>query len=152
MTDAVRDKEIEDDFDAGRQNYHFLLTKILDDLEKISAVASDTEHPRAFEVLAGMYKTAADMNDKLMEHQRKKQVIDSDRKKTGAQDVIPDQAYLGSTVDLQRKLIADKKEQKRKQLEEIEDAEIIDDVKDPPEEEETDVKDEINVESESTGT
>lgn len=132
MTKNKKDKKdiSEDDFSTARQNYHFLITKIQDDIEKMSELAEDSSHPRAYEVLANMYKIAADMNDKLLEHNRKKQIIDEKKAESGQLDPTGDTAYLGSTVELQRKLLEDRKKKKETPKEEVEEAEIVEETED----------------------
>lgn len=128
MTKNKKDKKdiSEDDFSTARQNYHFLITKIQDDIERMSELAEDSSHPRAYEVLANMYKIAADMNDKLLEHNRKKQIIDEKKAESGQIDPTGDTAYLGSTVDLQRQLLDDRK---KKQADPVEEADILEESK-----------------------
>ena len=114
-----KQRELEEDFDQARQNYHKLITDMMDDLEQMSEVAKETDHPRAFEVLFNGYKAAADMTDKFMEHQRKKQVIDDVKDGGKKVPMIEGQVYSGSITDLQRKLLADKKKKNKEDATEV---------------------------------
>jgi hypothetical protein len=42
-------------------------------------IAKDSEHPRAFEVAFNALRQMADVNDKLLNMQRKKQVLDANK-------------------------------------------------------------------------
>ena len=64
-------KNIKNDYDYSRDTYYELLEKGKISLELMIEVARESEHPRAFEVLSGMMKNMADINDKLMDLNKK---------------------------------------------------------------------------------
>ena len=68
------------------------------------ALASETEHPRAFEVLAGMFKTTTDMMDQLITLQKKrKELTQSEEQKQNASGSTTNNAiFVGSTTELQK--------------------------------------------------
>ena len=78
-------------------------------MELMIEVARESEHPRAFEVLSGMMKNMADINDKLMALNKQKKDIDreDDPKRLG--NTTNNNLFLGSTADLQRLLQNEKK-------------------------------------------
>ena len=98
------DKEqIEDDFSFSRNHYYKLVEKGDEAIELMMDLARESEHPRAFEVLATMIKTNAEIADRLMELQKKKKETLSDDKK-GIQPALPGvtnyNRFVGSTKEL----------------------------------------------------
>ena len=67
-------------------------------------VARESEHPRAFEVLSGMMKNMADINDKLMDLNKKEKEINESDDKKQIGNTTNNNVFLGSTADLQRLL------------------------------------------------
>ena len=70
-------------------------------------VARESEHPRAFEVLSGMIKGIADVNDKLMDLNKKQKELTKEDK--SAESTTNDNLFVGSTTDLPRMLLGDEK-------------------------------------------
>ena len=83
--------DVEEDYRFARD----LIKKLIDTSDEaiatMHALAADAEHPRAFEVLAGMIKSAADMNNQLLTLQR-------DRKKLVIEPVAPKNVSVGSNT------------------------------------------------------
>jgi hypothetical protein len=71
-------------------------------------LARDSQHPRAFEVLAGLLKTQADNTDKLADLQKKVQVLRNGPKSKSntPEKVTNNNVFVGSTTDLQRFILA----------------------------------------------
>lgn len=65
-----------DDYEYSRETYYDLIEKGKDALEDMINVARESEHPRAFEVLSGMIKNISDVNDRLMDLNKKKKELD----------------------------------------------------------------------------
>jgi len=72
MTDETN---IKSDYDKSRETYYDLIEKGQDALSMMMEVARESEHPRAYEVLSGMIKNVADVNDKLMDLNKKNKDI-----------------------------------------------------------------------------
>ena len=70
-------------------------------MELMIEVARESEHPRAFEVLSNMMKNMADINDKLMDLNKKNRDINQEDVK---QITTNNNVFLGSTADLQKLL------------------------------------------------
>ena len=78
-------------------------------LEDMIEVARESEHPRAFEVLSGLMKNTADINDKLLDLNKKHKDINvKDEPKAVGQTT--NNLFVGSTTDLQRMLQQNKRE------------------------------------------
>jgi hypothetical protein len=58
---------VKNDYEYSRQTYYDLVEKGKDALDMMIEVARESEHPRAYEVLAGLIKNTSDVNDKLMD-------------------------------------------------------------------------------------
>lgn len=99
-------KNIDNDYEYSRDTYYDLIEKGRESLELMIEVARESEHPRAFEVLSGMIKGIADVNDKLMDLNKKKR--DIEKPDTPALEdkggVTNNNLFIGSTTDLQRLL------------------------------------------------
>ena len=102
----MNDDKINNDYDYSRDTLYELIEKGKDALENMIEVARESEHPRAYEVLSGLIKNVADVNDKLQDlNKKQKQLNDEDR----PQQVENQQNnfYLGSTSDIQKMLRED---------------------------------------------
>ena len=66
-----QDKDVEIDFDTGRENLYNMLKKGNDAIDGILALAKEGEHPRAYEVAGQLIKTVADVSKDLMAMQEK---------------------------------------------------------------------------------
>ena len=66
-------------------------------------VARESEHPRAFEVLSGMIKNISDVNDRLMDLNKKKKDLD---RKEEIKNIAKttNNLFVGSTAELQKLL------------------------------------------------
>jgi hypothetical protein len=94
----------EQDYEYSRETYYDLIEKGRESLELMIEVARESEHPRAFEVLAGMIKGIADVNDKLMDlNKKQKELLKDDRPADAT--TTNNNLFVGSTTDLQRMLL-----------------------------------------------
>ena len=101
-----QDKDVEIDFDTGRENLYKMLDKGNDAIDGILALAKEGEHPRAYEVAGQLIKTVADVSKDLLELQEKLKKI-KDVPDKGPKSVT-NALFVGSTTELQ-KLLKDKK-------------------------------------------
>jgi len=103
QTPTHRDNGQKQDFDYSRDTYYELLEKGKEALEDMINVARESEHPRAYEVLSGMIKNISDVNDRLMDLNKKQKDLEKvdDVKQVENQQ---NNFYLGSTADIQRLL------------------------------------------------
>lgn len=98
---SITDK-VEDDAEYARQNLRSLIDKGNDAADHIISVAKQSDHPRAFEVVAGMLKNLADMNKDLLEIQKRKQDL---QPKITQQNINVDKAvFVGTAADLLKQL------------------------------------------------
>ena len=100
---SENEKNIKSDYEYSRETYYDLLEKGRSSLDDMIEVARSSEHPRAYEVLAGLIKNLSDVNDKLMELNKKNKDINQEEVKQVAGNTT-NNVFLGSTADLQRLL------------------------------------------------
>lgn len=95
------DDKIEDDYDHARSNLRALLLDGQAALQTALAVAQSSEHPRAFEVVGGLMKQLADINQQLMDiHQQKKKLEEPG--KAANSKVTNNAIFVGSTAELNK--------------------------------------------------
>lgn len=105
-TEVVVVNAVEDDTEFARQNIRNMIQKGNDAMENLIHIAKETEHPRAYEVVAGLLKTLADANKDLLELQKRKKDLEP---KINNNTVNVDKAvFVGSTNDLVKLLKGNK--------------------------------------------
>ena len=101
----MSEDKVKNDYEYSRDTYYELLEKGKESLETMIEVAKESEHPRAFEVLSGMIKNLSDVNDRLMDLNKKNKEINQEEVK----QVTNNNLFLGSTSDLQKLLKEEEK-------------------------------------------
>jgi len=97
--------DAEEDYNLARDNLKSLLDKSDEALDHMMQVAVEAEHPRAFEVLAGMFKTSADVTTQLIDLQKKRHELDKlNNEPTESSGVTNNNLFVGSTSELQKML------------------------------------------------
>ena len=97
------EKNVDNDYKYSRDTYYELVEKGKQSVELMIEVARESEHPRAFEVLSGMIKNISDVNDRLMDLNKKKK--DLDRKEEIKKIAnTTNNLFVGSTSELQKLL------------------------------------------------
>ena len=79
----MNDDKINNDYDYSRDTLYELIEKGKDALENMIEVARESEHPRAYEVLSGLIKNVADVNDKLQDITTKRCEREREREREG---------------------------------------------------------------------
>ena len=98
-------QDAEEDYNVARENLKKLLDKSDEALDHMMQVAAEAEHPRAFEVLAGMFKTSADMTTQLIDLQKKRHELDKlNNEPTEKSGITNNNLFVGSTAELQKML------------------------------------------------
>ena len=121
MTD--NENEVDEDYEAARNYYYNILEKGEEGLENMLDLAKDSDHPRTWEVFAGLMKANSDVADRLMELQKKKREVrnaDQAQLPPGSTNNTQNNIYVGSTTDLQR-MIHDKKKSGPKTIDQDDD-------------------------------
>ena len=97
------EKNVDNDYKYSRDTYYELVEKGKQSLELMIEVARESEHPRSFEVLSGMIKNISDVNDRLMDLNKKKKDLD---RKEEIKNIATttNNLFVGSTAELQKLL------------------------------------------------
>ena len=98
--------DAEEDYKFARQRIKKLIDTSDEAISTMHALATDAEHPRAFEVLAGMIKTAADINGQLLTLQKERKKIVQDPEQGGGKSTTTtnNSIFVGTTTELQKLL------------------------------------------------
>jgi len=104
------DKNVKSDYDYSRDTYYELIEKGRESLDLMIEVARESEHPRAFEVLSNMIKNVSDVNDKLMDLNKKNKEITQSKTSDEQKAITNNNVFIGSTTDLQRLLMKSEEE------------------------------------------
>ena len=96
------------DTEFARKNIKQLIDTGNKSLEQLAAIADQSEHPRAFEVLAGLMKNLADMNKDLLELQKRKRDL-APKETASTNGLSIDKAvFVGSTAELVKMIKSNK--------------------------------------------
>ena len=95
------EKNVDNDYKYSRDTYYELVEKGKESLELMIEVARESEHPRAFEVLSGMIKNISDVNDRLMDLNKKKKDLDRKEEIKNIANTT-NNLFVGSTSELQK--------------------------------------------------
>jgi len=91
---------VEDDAEFARTNIRDLIQKGNSAVDNLLLVANASEHPRAYEVAAGLIKNLADLNKDLLEIQKRKRDLDPTQSKNNSTTNIDKAVFVGSTTEL----------------------------------------------------
>ena len=104
------------DYDSARNNLYKLLNQGQDALYSALEIAKQSEHPRAFEVLAKLMDSMVIANEKLLELQKEIKEIDKANAPHNEQaKSITNNLFVGSTAELQ-KVLKDMKNDRNTEL------------------------------------
>ena len=121
---ALREKHANKDYSDARESLKDLIDVGIDAVDGILKVASEGDHPRAYEVASQMLKTVAEMNKDLIGLH--KQMKDLKKEETNINHTTNNSIYVGSTSDLQD-LINEARSAKKALNTDIIDAEVVED-------------------------
>ena len=97
----------ENDYEYARQNLKKIIETGSMALQELSSIASTSESPRAFEVVAQMVKNLSDTNKDLLELQKKLKTLKAEEEKKSPNNVT-NALFVGSTTELQKLIKGDK--------------------------------------------
>jgi hypothetical protein len=96
----------EEDFDYARSNLKEVIDKGGEALQQLIDIADQSQHPRAYEVIATLMNTLVGANKDLMDLSKKKKDIMAADKKEGPQTI--NNNLILTTAELQKMLTAKK--------------------------------------------
>ena len=94
--------EADRDYKYARDNFYNVIEKGTQALEELLDVASQSQHPRAYEVLATTMKTLIDANKDLVELSRKKNEEQTPKSDQASGGKVTNNLFVGSTAELQQ--------------------------------------------------
>lgn len=96
---------VNQDFEMARENLLTIVKTGMDSITKLSQIADQSQHPRAFEVLSNLMKTMMDAQKDLLDLRKKNQELNvsegSGQPAPSAPKEVHNHLYVGSTKDLQ---------------------------------------------------
>jgi hypothetical protein len=112
---SVDKEDLDRDYDTVRGNLKELINKGTSAIDGILNLASETEQPRAYEVLAQLIKTVAETNKDLLDMHNKMKTIKGETPQTNnsGNTITNNSIFVGSTAELQ-KLLRGKMEEIKK--------------------------------------
>ena len=100
-TDVVQSTtKVEDDADFARCNIRSLIEKGNQAMDQLLQVANASEHPRAYEVAAGLIKNLADLNKDLLEIQKRRKDLTGESTNPAKNINVDKAVFVGSTTEL----------------------------------------------------
>ena len=97
---------VETDTEYARTNIRSLIDKGNVAVDNLLQVSKESEHPRAYEVVAGLMKTMADLNKDLLELQKRKRDLQpqSDNTTNRGNITVEKAVFVGSTAELLKQI------------------------------------------------
>lgn len=102
-TDVNIDHHLDKDYEEIRTNLKDIIKRGAEAIDGILLVASETQQPRAYEVVATLIKSVADVNKDLLSMHKQMQDIKKETpgSKQSANQITNNSIFVGSTTDLQ---------------------------------------------------
>jgi hypothetical protein len=94
------DPTVENDFNYARKNLYDVIETGQSAALELSQIASQSQHPRAFEVLSGLLKTIVESNRELLDIQKKRRDLSAQVNPNGG-DKVTNQLVI-TTAELQK--------------------------------------------------
>lgn len=97
---------VETDTEFARKNIRSLIDKGNVAVDNLLQVSKESEHPRAYEVVAGLMKTMADLNKDLLELQKRKKDLQpqSSNSNNHGNITVEKAVFVGSTAELLKQI------------------------------------------------
>ena len=97
---------VETDTEYARRNIRDLIDKGSVAVDNLLQVSKESEHPRAYEVVAGLMKTMADLNKDLLELQKRKKDLQPqlDSASNRGNITVEKAVFVGSTAELLKQI------------------------------------------------
>ena len=103
VVEQKKTTQIDADFEYARENMMEVINKGQEALFDLMDVARQSQHPRAYEVLATMMNTMVGASKDLLDLQaKKKKLLEDDPEATPQQ--VTNNLFVGSTAELQKYL------------------------------------------------
>ena len=110
ITPTDIDQDIRKDYEYTRANVYSIIEKGQQAINQVLDLASETESPRAYEVVGQLIKNVSDATDKLLELQKKLKDLDDPKTSSKSSTNVTNALFVGSTAELS-KLFKSQKQQ-----------------------------------------
>lgn len=110
ITPTDIDQDIRKDYEYTRANVYSIIEKGQQAINQVLDLASETESPRAYEVVGQLIKNVSDATDKLLELQKKIKDLDENKTTSKGSTNVTNALFVGSTAELS-KLFKSQKQQ-----------------------------------------
>jgi hypothetical protein len=94
--------DTEKDIEFSREKMKELIGQSCEAINTMMALASESEHPRAFEVLSNMIKDASTMSQDLVKLQKIRKDITQEKDDSSSGSTTNNAIFVGSTSELQK--------------------------------------------------
>lgn len=91
-------------YSQSKDNLNQLIDAGHSAMDELLQICKEGQHPRAFEVYATLLKNMGELNDKLLDTQKKIRDIEGTKNKEKASTTIDKAIFVGSTSELQKML------------------------------------------------
>lgn len=98
---VAKERDFEEDYKQVRTNLKHLVSTGEEAIEGILKVATEGDHPRAYEVVSQLIKTVSEVNKDLIDLHKKTKEIKKEENKYVQKNTTNNAFYVGSTSDLQ---------------------------------------------------
>jgi DNA-binding ferritin-like protein len=103
IVEKAHDDSAKTDFEMARSNIHEIIQNGAFAMEKLSQIADQSQHPRAFEVLSTLMKTMLDANKDLLALQKQiREISAADTPMNDEAKSVTNNLFVGSTAELQK--------------------------------------------------
>lgn len=101
---ALISQETDDDTEQARQGLYDALSMSQTAVQDMVAIAQQSQHPKAYEILNQSIKTLADISMGLVDLQLKKQRLAKGQNSPAGEGNVTNNLFVGSTAELQKML------------------------------------------------
>jgi riboflavin synthase alpha subunit len=103
IQESTKNLDLDKDYKEVRDNLKDIVKKGTEAIDGISLVASETQHPRAYEVLATLIKSVADVNKDIMSIHKQMKDIKGEKEQPKVTPTVTNNSihFVGSTKELQ---------------------------------------------------
>lgn len=98
---TIKQRDFEDDYKEVRGNLKHLVSTGEMAIDGILKVATEGDHPRAYEVVSQLIKTVSEVNKDIVDLHKKTKEINKEDNKYVQKNTTNNAFYVGSTSDLQ---------------------------------------------------
>jgi hypothetical protein len=101
---AVVSEQVDDDVDQARTGLYDALSLSQQAVQDMLAIAQQSQHPKAYEILNSTIKTMADISMGIADLQLKKQRLNKGTQQPQGDGNVTNNLFVGSTAELQQML------------------------------------------------